>query len=195
MSPHMAPLRMKAQACCRWKSIRSDEKFWWIVFTNHWRFSFVLFSYNGQVDFASSWIGGGVLSSGLVQEEILFLMNPELIVARLFTQRLTDNECLIITGDSETTSESVPQKSFPAETIWSKIWTWPPSVWVLKQWQQTFFYHQALRSSVVPQGTAIPLSGRDLMMTQFRGLCLLWQKGEFLYLTLQGWMDYVIAPF
>lgn len=111
MSPHMAPLRMKAQACCRWKSIRSDEKSWWIVSTNHWRFSFVLFSSNGQVDFASSWIGGGVLSSGLVQEEILFLMNPELIVARLFTQRLTDNECLIITGDSETTSESFPQKS------------------------------------------------------------------------------------
>lgn len=59
---------------------------------------------NGQVDFASSWIGGGVLSSGLVQEEILFLMNPELIVSRLFTQRLTDNECLVITGDNETTS-------------------------------------------------------------------------------------------
>lgn len=51
-----------------------------------------------QVDFASSWIGGGVLDSGLVQEEILFLMNPELIVSRLFTEQLADNECLIITG-------------------------------------------------------------------------------------------------
>lgn len=51
-----------------------------------------------QVDFASSWIGGGVLSSGLVQEEILFLINPELIVSRLFTEKLEDNECLIITG-------------------------------------------------------------------------------------------------
>ncbi|XP_013882086.1 poly(ADP-ribose) glycohydrolase isoform X2 [Austrofundulus limnaeus] len=51
-----------------------------------------------QVDFASSWIGGGVLDSGLIQEEILFLMNPELIVARLFTEKLADNECLIITG-------------------------------------------------------------------------------------------------
>ncbi|XP_030004755.1 poly(ADP-ribose) glycohydrolase isoform X2 [Sphaeramia orbicularis] len=54
-----------------------------------------------QVDFASHWIGGGVLSSGLVQEEILFLMNPELIVSRLFTEKLGDNECLIITGSQQ----------------------------------------------------------------------------------------------
>ncbi|KAK7120977.1 hypothetical protein R3I94_020831 [Phoxinus phoxinus] len=51
-----------------------------------------------QVDFASRYIGGGVLKSGLVQEEILFLMSPELIVARLFTEKLADNECLKITG-------------------------------------------------------------------------------------------------
>lgn len=50
------------------------------------------------MDFASKYIGGGVLKSGLVQEEILFLMSPELIVARLFTEKLADNECLKITG-------------------------------------------------------------------------------------------------
>ncbi|XP_019937436.2 poly(ADP-ribose) glycohydrolase isoform X1 [Paralichthys olivaceus] len=54
-----------------------------------------------QVDFASCLIGGGVLGSGLVQEEILFLMNPELIVSRLFTERLADNECLIVTGSQQ----------------------------------------------------------------------------------------------
>ncbi|XP_070781013.1 poly(ADP-ribose) glycohydrolase [Enoplosus armatus] len=54
-----------------------------------------------QVDFASSWLGGGVLGSGLVQEEILFLLNPELIVSRLFTEKLDDNECLIITGSQQ----------------------------------------------------------------------------------------------
>ncbi|XP_047228453.1 poly(ADP-ribose) glycohydrolase isoform X2 [Girardinichthys multiradiatus] len=54
-----------------------------------------------QVDFAASWIGGGVLDSGLVQEEILFLINPELIVSRLFTEKLDDNECLIITGTQQ----------------------------------------------------------------------------------------------
>lgn len=53
-----------------------------------------------QVDFACNLVGGGVLSSGLVQEEILFLMNPELIVARLFTEKLNDNECLRIKGET-----------------------------------------------------------------------------------------------
>lgn len=59
-----------------------------------------------QVDFAASRIGGGVLDSGLVQEEILFLMNPELIVARLFTEKLDKDECLIITGRNETPQAS-----------------------------------------------------------------------------------------
>ncbi|XP_041666658.1 poly(ADP-ribose) glycohydrolase [Cheilinus undulatus] len=65
-----------------------------------------------QVDFASSWIGGGVLDTGLVQEEILFLMNPELIVARLFTERLTENECLIITGSQQFSCHSGYSDSF-----------------------------------------------------------------------------------
>lgn len=51
------------------------------------------------MDFASSWLGGGVLDSGLLQEEILFLMSPELIVSRLFTEKLQDNECVIVTGN------------------------------------------------------------------------------------------------
>uniref|UniRef100_A0A3Q0QTR6 poly(ADP-ribose) glycohydrolase n=1 Tax=Amphilophus citrinellus TaxID=61819 RepID=A0A3Q0QTR6_AMPCI len=51
-----------------------------------------------QVDFANRFVGGGVIGSGLVQEEIRFLINPELIVSRLFTEALDHNECLIITG-------------------------------------------------------------------------------------------------
>ncbi|XP_026131871.1 poly(ADP-ribose) glycohydrolase-like isoform X1 [Carassius auratus] len=51
-----------------------------------------------QVDFANRFVGGGVTGSGLVQEEIRFLINPELIAARLFTEALEDNECLIVTG-------------------------------------------------------------------------------------------------
>ncbi|XP_062913211.1 poly(ADP-ribose) glycohydrolase-like isoform X1 [Mobula hypostoma] len=51
-----------------------------------------------QVDFASAMVGGGVLGQGLVQEEVRFLINPELIVARLFTERLDESECLVITG-------------------------------------------------------------------------------------------------
>uniref|UniRef100_A0A3P9MWB8 poly(ADP-ribose) glycohydrolase n=1 Tax=Poecilia reticulata TaxID=8081 RepID=A0A3P9MWB8_POERE len=52
-----------------------------------------------QVDFANKFVGGGVIGAGLVQEEIRFLINPELIVSRLFTEALDDDECLIITGN------------------------------------------------------------------------------------------------
>ncbi|XP_039248533.2 poly(ADP-ribose) glycohydrolase-like [Styela clava] len=51
-----------------------------------------------QMDFANKYVGGGVLGSGMVQEEILFSICPELIVSRLFTEVLDDNECLIIMG-------------------------------------------------------------------------------------------------
>ncbi|XP_056285998.1 poly(ADP-ribose) glycohydrolase [Pseudoliparis swirei] len=54
-----------------------------------------------QVDFANKFVGGGVTSSGLVQEEIRFLINPELIVSRLFTEALDHNECVIITGTQQ----------------------------------------------------------------------------------------------
>ncbi|XP_021497401.1 poly(ADP-ribose) glycohydrolase isoform X2 [Meriones unguiculatus] len=54
-----------------------------------------------QVDFANRFVGGGVTGAGLVQEEIRFLINPELIVSRLFTEVLDHNECLIITGTEQ----------------------------------------------------------------------------------------------
>ena len=44
------------------------------------------------MDFANRFVGGGVTSAGLVQEEIRFLINPELIVSRLFTEVLDHNE-------------------------------------------------------------------------------------------------------
>jgi len=57
-----------------------------------------------QVDFANAKIGGGVLGHGCVQEEIRFLISPELILSRLFTEKLEDNECLIISGKKVETS-------------------------------------------------------------------------------------------
>ncbi|CAN9499769.1 unnamed protein product [Ophioblennius macclurei] len=54
-----------------------------------------------QVDFANRMVGGGVTGNGLVQEEIRFIINPELIVSRLFTEALEHNECLIITGTEQ----------------------------------------------------------------------------------------------
>ena len=51
-----------------------------------------------QVDFANKYVGGGVLRSGLVQEEIRFTVCPELLVSMLFTEVLGDTEVLIIIG-------------------------------------------------------------------------------------------------
>ena len=51
-----------------------------------------------QVDFANMYIGGGVLGRGCVQEEIRFVICPELLLSLLFTEVLTDNEAVVITG-------------------------------------------------------------------------------------------------
>ena len=47
-----------------------------------------------EMDFANKYIGGGVLGHGLVQEEIRFIVAPELIVTLLLTEELADDECL-----------------------------------------------------------------------------------------------------
>lgn len=51
-----------------------------------------------QVDFANKYLGGGVLDSGCVQEEIRFAVSPELLVAMLFTERMLDHEAVIVMG-------------------------------------------------------------------------------------------------
>lgn len=51
-----------------------------------------------QVDFANKYVGGGVLGWGCVQEEIRFVICPELIVSRLFTECLDATEALIVVG-------------------------------------------------------------------------------------------------
>ncbi|KAF9193344.1 hypothetical protein BGZ51_003618 [Haplosporangium sp. Z 767] len=51
-----------------------------------------------QLDFANKTLGGGVLGRGAVQEEIRFVICPELIISRLFTQQLQDNEAVLIKG-------------------------------------------------------------------------------------------------
>ena len=58
----------------------------------------VYFLIHLQVDFANRYIGGGVLGHGCLQEEIRFLICPELIVGRLFIEVLDSNEVIEITG-------------------------------------------------------------------------------------------------
>ena len=51
-----------------------------------------------QLDFANRELGGGVLRHGCVQEEIRFLICPELVVSRLLAEPLRDNEALLMSG-------------------------------------------------------------------------------------------------
>ncbi|CAB4319302.1 unnamed protein product [Prunus armeniaca] len=51
-----------------------------------------------EVDFANKYIGGGALHKGCVQEEIRFMINPELIASMLFMPSMADNEAIEIIG-------------------------------------------------------------------------------------------------
>nr|XP_033338421.1 poly(ADP-ribose) glycohydrolase isoform X1 [Megalopta genalis]XP_033338422.1 poly(ADP-ribose) glycohydrolase isoform X1 [Megalopta genalis]XP_033338424.1 poly(ADP-ribose) glycohydrolase isoform X1 [Megalopta genalis]XP_033338425.1 poly(ADP-ribose) glycohydrolase isoform X1 [Megalopta genalis]XP_033338426.1 poly(ADP-ribose) glycohydrolase isoform X1 [Megalopta genalis]XP_033338427.1 poly(ADP-ribose) glycohydrolase isoform X1 [Megalopta genalis] len=51
-----------------------------------------------QVDFANKYVGGGVLGFGCVQEEIRFVICPELLITMLVTEELDDTEALVVCG-------------------------------------------------------------------------------------------------
>lgn len=51
-----------------------------------------------QVDFANKYIGGGVLNSGCVQEEIMFTIMPECIISMLFSEFMKDYEAILISN-------------------------------------------------------------------------------------------------
>ncbi|ELT91673.1 hypothetical protein CAPTEDRAFT_44057, partial [Capitella teleta] len=51
-----------------------------------------------QVDFANRYLGGGVLYTGNVQEEIRFSICPELVASMLFMECMDPNEAIIISG-------------------------------------------------------------------------------------------------
>uniref|UniRef100_A0AAV1UC64 poly(ADP-ribose) glycohydrolase n=1 Tax=Peronospora matthiolae TaxID=2874970 RepID=A0AAV1UC64_9STRA len=54
--------------------------------------------YHLQIDFANKFAGGGVLTSGCVQEEIRFLLSPELLVSCLVFAKLEPHEAFVIHG-------------------------------------------------------------------------------------------------
>ncbi|XP_052208224.1 poly(ADP-ribose) glycohydrolase 1-like isoform X2 [Diospyros lotus] len=51
-----------------------------------------------EVDFANKYLGGGTLHRGCLQEEIRFVINPELIAGMLFLPSMADNETIEIVG-------------------------------------------------------------------------------------------------
>lgn len=65
-----------------------------------------------HLDFANEFIGGGVLGHGCVQEEIRFVLSPELIVSRALCERMADNEALVFRGFERFSSYTGYAKSF-----------------------------------------------------------------------------------
>jgi poly(ADP-ribose) glycohydrolase len=51
-----------------------------------------------EADFANASLGGGVLRSGCVQEEIRFVVAPELLAAMIVSPRLRDDEAVVMRG-------------------------------------------------------------------------------------------------
>ncbi|KAL2349430.1 hypothetical protein Fmac_003430 [Flemingia macrophylla] len=51
-----------------------------------------------EVDFANKYLGGGALGGGCVQEEIRFMVSPELIAGMLFLPAMAENEAIEIVG-------------------------------------------------------------------------------------------------
>ncbi|KAL4465057.1 hypothetical protein ABPG72_012240 [Tetrahymena utriculariae] len=49
-------------------------------------------------DFANKFLGGGVLRTGCVQEEIMLTVTPEALAGILFCQRQNDKDAILITG-------------------------------------------------------------------------------------------------
>ncbi|OMJ80724.1 hypothetical protein SteCoe_18976 [Stentor coeruleus] len=51
-----------------------------------------------KADFANQYIGGGVLSFGCVQEEILFSIYPELLISMVFCKPMKPHEAIVLKG-------------------------------------------------------------------------------------------------
>ncbi|CAF2003229.1 unnamed protein product [Rotaria magnacalcarata] len=51
-----------------------------------------------QVDFANKYIGGGVMNEGCVQEEIRFVICPEMLISLLLCEVMKPNECVFLIG-------------------------------------------------------------------------------------------------
>lgn len=65
-----------------------------------------------QADFANKHIGGGVLRTGCVQEEIRFIISPETLISVFLCDPLDDNEALIIRNTVQISSYTGYSQSF-----------------------------------------------------------------------------------
>lgn len=68
-----------------------------------------------QVDFANKFLGGGVLGRGCVQEEIRFVICPELFITKLIAEVMQPNEALFMIGCERYSEYSGYSSSFAFE--------------------------------------------------------------------------------
>lgn len=68
-----------------------------------------------QADFANKYLGGGVLGYGCVQEEIRFVICPELLVSKLFIESMKSNESVWMIGCERFSSYS----GYASNFLWS----------------------------------------------------------------------------
>ena len=71
-----------------------------------------------HLDFANRYIGGGVLGHGCVQEEILFSICTECLASILFTERMEENEAVLIIGAERFSSYTGYGQSFRFTGAW-----------------------------------------------------------------------------
>jgi len=65
-----------------------------------------------QIDFANEYIGGGVLRSAAVQEEIMFIVKPECLLSLLFFQKMDPHESIAIIGAKQFAASTGYRQSF-----------------------------------------------------------------------------------
>ncbi|KAL4512184.1 hypothetical protein ABPG72_005186 [Tetrahymena utriculariae] len=68
-----------------------------------------------HIDFANQCIGGGVLDTGRVQEEIMFVTNPELLICCQICECIEDKEGILITGAERYSSYTGYSQTFAFE--------------------------------------------------------------------------------
>ncbi len=67
---------------------------------------------HAHMNFGNRFVGGGVLGRGKLQEEINFLLCPELITACFLCEEMADNECITISGIDRFSSHAGYSDSF-----------------------------------------------------------------------------------
>ncbi|UJR32570.1 hypothetical protein I4U23_020031 [Adineta vaga] len=68
-----------------------------------------------QVDFANAFVGGGVMNTGIVQEEIRFTICPEMLISILLCEVMQPNECIFLIGCEQYVSYHGYAQTFQAK--------------------------------------------------------------------------------